>query len=135
MAATPSFPMPFATVPCSVWLPVQSAEDAYGNVNHTYASWPDWTGRCVYSPSRTRYEQTANDFEEGRPHGSRVTLTVYLPKSFSLPLRGAQLAVYPPDDRHLYGKRFDVDGEPYSYMRANTPGDYSWQVEAVAHDG
>lgn len=135
MAATPSFPMPFETVDCRVWVPVESAEDAYGNVNAVYAEKPSWTGRCVYSPSRTRYEQTSSDFEEGRPHGSRVTLTVYLPKSFSLPLHGARLAVYPTDDPYLRGKLFDVDGEPYSYMRSNTPGDYSWQVEAVAHDG
>ena len=98
MAATPSFPMPFETVTCRVWLPVESVEDAYGNVNVSYSESPDWTGECVYSPSRTRYEQTSRDFEEGRPHGSRVTLTVYLPKSFSLPLHGAQLAVYPTDD-------------------------------------
>lgn len=135
MAATPSFPMPFDTVECCVWIPSAQTEDAYGNTNYTYQALPDWTGPCVYSPSRTRYEQTSSDFEEGRPNGVNITLTVYLPKSFSLPLHNARLAVYPSDDPYLYGKLFDVDGEPFSYMRSNTPGDYSWQVEAVAHDG
>ena len=127
--------MPFDTVPCCVWVPVSSTKDAYGNVNLSYSEWPSWRGACVYSPSRTRYEQTSSDFEEGRPHGANVTLTVYLPKTFSLPMHGARIAVYPKDDPYLYGKVFDVDGEPYSYMRSNTPGDYSWQVEAVSHDG
>ena len=127
--------MPFDTVPCSVWLPVSSEADAYGNTTVAYNEKPDWNGRCVYSPSRTRYEQTSSDYEEGRPYGASVKLTVYLPKSLSLPLHEARIAVYPKDDPHLYGKLFDVDGEPYSFMRSNTPGDYSWQVEAVAHDG
>ena len=28
-----------------------------------------------------------------------------------------------------------VMGDPISYPRANTPGDYSWAVEAVSFDG
>lgn len=135
MAATPSFPMPFPTVPCAVWEAVEGEADAYGNPNVSYNEEADWKGPCCYSPSRTRYEQTSDDIEEGRPHGARMMLTVYLPKTFSLNMHAAKLAVYPPDDTYLYGRLFDVEGVPVSHMRDATPGDFSWQVEAVEHVG
>jgi hypothetical protein len=31
--------------------------------------------------------------------------------------------------------RFKVVGQPVSYQRENTPGDYSWCVEGVAYLG
>lgn len=127
--------MPFPTVPCAVWQAYESEPDAYGNTPVWYGEYPDWEGECCYSPSRTRYEQTESDIEEGRPHGSRMTLTVYLPKTFDLPMHAARIAVYPPDDAYLSGRLFDVDGVPVSHMRSATPGDYSWQVEAVEHVG
>ena len=127
--------MPFGTVPCKVWVPIESEEDAYGNRTPVYAEEPDWEGGCCYSPSRTRYMQTDDDIGDGRPHGASMTLTVYLPKSLDIEMRGARLAVLPPDDAYLSGRLFDVVGVPVSYHRASTPGDFSWQVEAVEHVG
>ena len=126
--ASPNFPMPFVSCPCSIWYPIESTADAYGNTNVTYNTDPDWTGTCVYAPGRQN-ANTKNDIEEGRPYGAEVTLTVYLPKSFDHALRKARLAVYPTDDMSISDRVFAVIGEPFSYMRANTPGDYSWAVE------
>lgn len=135
MNVIPSFPMPFPTAPCKVWKAVETARDYYGNLNVEYADEPDWEGPCCYSPSRTRWEQTGEDIEEGRPHGASRTLTIYLPKTFSLPMHAARIAVYPDDDPEIYGVYFYVDGVASSHMRRATPGDYSWQVEAVEHVG
>lgn len=62
-------------------------------------------------------------------------MTFYLPKTVSADLRDALIACYPPDDAILSGKVFKVIGEPHSYPRANTPGDYSWCLEGVTHLG
>ena len=45
------------------------------------------------------------------------------------------MEVHPEDDAALSAMRFSVVGDPISYPRANTPGDYSWAVEAVVFDG
>ena len=128
MAATPNFPMPFETCPCAIWYPKESSPDAYGNVAVSYGEVPDWRGECVYSPGASRVD-TANDIEQGRPTGAQVKLTLYLKKSFSHSLRKARVALYPKDDAVLRGRVFEVVGEPFSYPRSNTPGDYSWAVE------
>ena len=120
--------MPFEPCPCAVWFPVESTADAYGNSTVSYGTEPDWQGQCVYAPGRQN-ANTKNDIEEGRPYGAEVTLTVYLPKSFNYSLRKARIAVYPDDD-FISGRIFGVIGDPFSYSRANTPGDYSWAVEA-----
>lgn len=123
-------------VPCAIWYPRESDPDAYGNRTAAYADEPDWRGLCCYAPGRrTNQADTADDIEDGRPHGDTALLTVYLPKSFSHQLRGALVAVYPDDDQVVSGRRFAVVGSPYSYPRADTPGDYSWEVEAVEHLG
>lgn len=130
MVPTPSFPMPFETVPCSIWLARDGGTDAYNNQVVEYADEPDWTGRCVYTPGRTRYDDTDDDFEQGRPHGDESELTVYLPKSLALDVRNGRIAVYPPDDQVLSGRVFDIVGQPYSFPRAAVPGDFSWAIEA-----
>ena len=129
-----SFPNPFESVPCKIWLPVQQEEDEWGNANDAYADDADIETHCCYSPGYARPE-TRDDIEDGRPHGARVPMMFYLPKTVDADLRGALIACYPPDDAHLSGRRFKVVGEPFSYPRASTPGDYSWCVEAVTYLG
>ena len=126
--------MPFRAVPCSIWLAHLGEKDSYGNVAVTYATDPDIQTRCCYAPGRSRAD-TEDDIEDGRPHGATATMTFYLPKTVDADLRGAIIAVTPADDATLSGRKFDVVGEPYSYPRMNTPGDYSWAVEGVAHLG
>lgn len=130
----PNLRMPFRAVPCKIWLPTQGEEDAWNNKADVYADEADIETVCVYTPGTMRPD-TANDIEDGRPHGTRVAMTFYLPKSVDADLRDALIACFPPDDAQLYGKKFEVIGNPYSYSRANTPGDYSWCVEAVTYLG
>ena len=126
--------MPFRSVPCSIWLPRWGQRDAYGNSAPTYYVEPDIETRCCYAPGYRRPD-TEDDIEDGRPHGARVAMTLFFKKELDADLREAVVALYPPDDRALSGKRFMVRGEPYSYPRENTPGDYSWCVEVVRFDG
>ena len=130
----PSFRMPFWAVPCSIWLPVKSGTDAFGNETINYAEEPDVITKCCYAPGSSRPE-TEDEFEDARPRGARVTMTFFLPKSVVADLRDARISCTPPDDPALASMVFDVVGEPYSYPRTNTPGDYSWCVEAVAYLG
>ena len=129
-----SIPMPFASCTCRIWLRHLVGEDAYGNATPTYSEQPDITTRCVYAPGWQR-QDTSDEFDDGQPYLVRTALTVYLPKSLSADMRGALVEVRPADDRALWGRRFSVVGDPISYPRANTPGDYSWAVEAVSFDG
>lgn len=129
-----SFPMPFQAVPCSIWLAIDGGEDSYGNRNVTYAEYPDIRTHCCYAPGTSRPD-TSDDIEDGRPHGVRIGMTFYLPKTIDANLRDALIACYPPDDANLSGRQFKVVGEPYSYSRANTPGDYSWCVSGVTYLG
>lgn len=129
-----SFPMPFQAVPCSIWLAIDGGEDPYGNAITTYAEHPDILTKCCYAPGAGEPD-TSNDIEDGRPHGVRIGMTFYLPKTIDANLRDALIACYPPDDLALSGHQFKVVGEPYSYPRANTPGDYSWCVEGVTYLG
>ena len=128
------FPMPFSSVPCSIWLAHADTQDAYGNELVTYAEQPDIESTCLYAPGGSTPD-TASDIEDGRPHGASVSMTFYLPKTVDADLREALIACFPPDDATLAGHRFKVVGEPYSYPRANTPGDYSWCVEGVDYLG
>lgn len=129
-----SFPMPFQTVPCSIWLPITTEEDAYGNTGITYAEEPSIQTSCCYAPGTSKPD-TADDFEDGRPHGLRVGMTFYLPKTLNVDLMDALIACHPTDDSTLSGKQFKVVGQPISYSRANTPGDFSWCVEGVTYLG
>ncbi len=126
--------MPFASVPCSIWLANDAGDDEWGNQVIEYGDSADIITRCVYTPGRSKPD-TTNDIEDGRPHGATVDMTFYLPKDLVADLRNAIIACYPTDDATLSGQRFKVVGNPYSYPRANTPGDYSWSVEAVRYLG
>lgn len=122
--------MPFRSVPCRIWLPAYDGQDAYGNRRPQYAEEPDVLTECCYAPGRSRPD-TADDIEEDRPHGDAMRVTFYLPKTLDADLREARIAC----DGLLGGRQFDVVGQPVSYMRENTPGDYSWSVEGVLHLG
>ena len=135
MAAIPSFAMPFESVPCRIWLARESSEDVYGNKNVYYADDPDIVTECVYAPGWTENDGTASDIEEGRPYGVSSDVSFFLKKSVSADLRRAKIAAYPSDDATMYGREWLVLDYPMSKMRANTPGDYSWFVRAVAFDG
>lgn len=126
-------PMPFRPVPCSIWLP-HAGEDAWGNEVVTFAEDPDIETTCCYAPGY-RSPETSDDIEEGRPEGATVRVTFFLPKTLDAALRGARIAASPPDDAWMAAHAFDVVGAPTSYMRQNTPGDYSWAVEGVTHLG
>ena len=113
------------------------------------------TGGRIFNPARTTADEkedripyititldevdnqseTKDDIEDGRPHGARVTMLFYLPKTVDADLRDALIACYPTDDATLSGKQFEVVGDPFSYPRASTPGEYSWCVEAVRYLG
>lgn len=123
-------PMPWAPVPCSIWLPTWGPRDPYGNQNATYAEEPSIVTTCCYAPGFSKPD-TYDDYDEDRPHGTETRLTFYLPKTLDADLRGARIACHPSDDASLAGRRFDVVGDPHSFPRANTPGDYSWCVEGV----
>ena len=125
--------MPFASVPCSIWLPTFET-DEWNNEVASYPDEPSIETRCCYAPGDRRPD-TSDDIEQERPHGDAVRLTFFLPKELDADLRGAQIACHPSDDAWLDGRRFAVEGAPRSYHRANTPGDYSWVVEGVAHLG
>lgn len=129
-----SFPMPFYAVPCSIWLAHDGEPDGWNNVPTSYATEPDITTTCCYAPGSQRPD-TSDDVDDGRPHGDRVAMTFYLPKAVDADLRDALIACYPPDDSALSGRRFKVVGEPFSYPRRDTPGDYSWCIEGVAYLG
>lgn len=129
-----SFPMPFASVPCSIWLAKQTAEDEWHNTQVTYGEQPDIETRCCYAPGSAKPD-TADDIEDGRPYGARVAMTFFLPKTVDADLRDALIACFPPDDTSLSGKRFQLVGQLYSFPRASTPGDYSWCVEGVTYLG
>lgn len=126
-------PMPFRAVPCLVWLPTYS-RDEWGNEVPGYPDEPSVTTTCCYAPGRYGTD-TSNDIEDGRPNGERVRMTFFLPKSFDSDLRGALIAAAAPDDPLVAGRVFAVVGAPSSFMRDNTPGDYSWAVEGVEHLG
>ena len=121
--------MPFATTQCAIWRAYWDSKDAYGNDEVHYNPDPDWTGRCVYAPGHYHRTDTKDAVEEGRPYGDTVRFVVFLPKTLAIDIRHAALELYPDDDPVLWGHRFTVMGEPMSYPRANTPGDYSWCVE------
>lgn len=131
-----SHPMPFDPAPCLVRVARQGAPDPYGNQAVEYRESADYATSCLYAPGWST-PNTADDLEEGRPHGDRVRLTVYLPKSFSPTesLRDALLTIVPSDDPSMARHRWRVVGDPISYPRPNTPGDYSWAVEVVEHLG
>lgn len=126
--------MPFSSVPCSIWLAHYGEPDEYGSRQADYTEAPDIETTCVYAPG-TSEPETGDDFEDGRPHGASVTMTFFLPKTLDANLREALVACYPPDDITLSGLKFRVVGEPFSYSRANTPGDYSWRVSGVTYLG
>lgn len=121
--------MPFRAVPCRIWLPTYE-RDAYGNGRPAYAEEPSITTTCCYAPGRERPD-TSDDIEEDRPHGDELRVTFYLPKTLDADLRAARIAA----DGLLGGRQLDVEGVPVSYMRDNTPGDYSWAVEGVLRLG
>lgn len=129
-----SFPMPFVAVPCSIWLATEGTADEWNNKAIEYATDPDIQTFCCYTPGTSRPD-TSDDIEDGRPHGAKVEMTFYLPKALDADLRDALIACYPPDDTSISGKQFKIVGQPYSYSRANTPGDYSWAVEGVTYLG
>lgn len=135
MAAIPSFPMPFASCPCKIWLPKQAVEDAYGNTSVYYDVQPDIETVCVYAGGWTENDGSSPDIEDGRPYGSESEMSFFLKKSVTADLRRAVIAAYPADDAAMYGRRWTVLDYPVSKMRANTPGDYSWLVRAEAFDG
>lgn len=122
--------MPFRSVPCSIWLAHQGERDDYGNVPTVYNEQPDVQCRCCYAPGTSKPD-TSDDIEDGRPHGDVRTMTFFLPNTVDADLRGARIACHPPNDSTLGGRKFEVVGAPVSYMRENTPGDYSWSVEGV----
>lgn len=125
---------PFRGVPCAIWTAIETGRDAYGNTSVTYSDEPDIQTTCCYAPGTSK-PGTQNDIEDGRPTGTEATMTFFLPKTVVADLRRARIACYPSDDAALSGRVFDVVGEPYSYPRMNTPGDYSWSVEGVEHRG
>lgn len=127
-------PMPFRPVPCSIWLPHEEARDPYGNRRVSYTEEPDIETTCCYAPGRYAPD-TADEIDDDRPHGDRATVTFYLPKTVSARLRGARIACPGAGDPVVAGLTFDVVGDPFSYMRDSTPGDYSWSVEGVEHVG
>jgi len=122
--------MPFSRVPCQIWLAHEGEPDAYNNRNVYYTDEPDHVTECCYYQ-----EQTADGIEDGRPHADEARLRVFLPKTLVADLRGARLKVVAPDDAAISGHVFSVVGSPESTMRANTPGDMSWDVRAVRFDG
>lgn len=126
--------MPFRPCPCSIWLATESEPDEWNNTQTAYSDDPDITTTCVYTPG-TSAPSTSDDIEDGRPHGDVVAMTFYLPKTLDADLREALIACHPTDDAYLSGQRFKVVGNPYSYPRANTPGDYSWVVDGVTYLG
>ena len=129
-------PMPFRPVPCAIWQPTYET-DAWGNEVATYPEDPSITTLCCYAPGGGGNSRASNqdDIEQGRPYGEVLRMTFFLRKDFDADLRGARIAALAPDDPRVAGRVFSVEGAPMSYMRSNTPGDYSWQVEGVAYLG
>ena len=125
-----SFPMPFPRVPCAIWEPIEGDPDAYGNTETIFMDEPTWQGMASYAPGG-KTPETENDVTDGRPHGDEVTVTAYLPKTYQGNPRGGYFVLYPEDDAALYGRRWQVIGDPISYMRDATPGDFSWVIKGV----
>lgn len=126
--------MPFPRVECRIWLRKLADEDEYGNRVPYHADEPDIVTECSYAPGRSKPD-TSDDIEDGRPWGDRMVMTFYLPKTVQADLRGALIQAVPADDAAVASMRFEVVGNPTSYMRDATPGDMSWSVEGVRFDG
>ena len=127
-------PMPFTPCPCSIWLPHWSEPDAYNNSYPEFTTEPDITTTCCYAPGYARVE-TTDEREQGAPFADGVRMMFFLPKTLHASLRGARIACATADDEQMAAKVFDIVGDPVSYPRASTPGDYSWMVEGVVHLG
>lgn len=125
-----SMPMPFTPDPCQIWLPTWGEPDLYGNARPEYGEDPDIETTCCWAPGHSAPD-TSDDIEEDRPHGDVARFTFYLPKTLDADLRSALIAT----PGALGGAQLSVEGTPTSYMRGNTPGDYSWCVEAVTYLG
>lgn len=62
-----------------------------------------------------------------RLDGTRASMTLHFPKTFSGPLRGCKVVVR--------GKEYRVVGDPAPYTGANTPTRWHMPVEVEAVDG
>lgn len=128
MPAT-SFPMPFPTVKATFYPPSYGVADDYGNPAVSFDPLDKVETLACYSPANT-----ADEFADGRPHAAELSLTLYLPKSFSADIRGAKVELE-TGDPVIDALSFMVEGVPISYDRAATPGDYSWAVQVVEYVG
>ena len=127
MIPSPGFAWP--TVPITFWLPRQEGPDAYGNVNLAYSDDDTVTVEGLYAP-----EDPADDIEEGRPHGAKVVMTLYLPKDFTVDVRGAKVRLK-TGDPVVDGLEYRVEGSPLSFMRALSPGGLSLVVRCSVYLG
>ena len=124
-----SFPMPFPPITATFIPPSYGIADAFGNPVTTYDPLSKVEVLACYAPA-----ETADEIEDGKPHGDVVELDLYLPKTFTNDVRGA-LVTLTTGDAVLDALTFKVDGAPVSYHRDATPGDYSWVVRVVEHLG
>lgn len=72
----------------------------------------------------------SSDLDATRPEGARVDFTLHFPKTYTGDLRGAEIVLYGE-----FSGRYRIVGEPYPYMRENTPTPWYMPVEVVAVHG
>lgn len=125
MPAIVSFSMPFPTVVATFIPPTFGESDAFGNPIAVYDPANKVETECCYAP-----DDTSDEITDGRPHADELALRLYLPKTFSTDVRGAQVTLA-TGDPVLDALTFKVEGVPVSYHRDATPGDYSWFVKVV----
>ena len=124
-----SFRMPFPRVPITFIPPEYGEPDAFGNPTVSYSEENAVTVNGCYAIG-----DTADDIEDGRPHGDQVLVTVYLPKTFSADIRGATCTIG-SSDPIVAAQTFRVLGVPMSHMHEATPGDMSTVVRLVEYVG
>lgn len=124
-----SFRMPFPRVPITFIPPTYGERDAFGNQVETYDEDNAITVDGCYAIG-----DTTDDIEEDRPHGERVLVTCYLPKTFNADIRNAICRIG-GNDALVSAQKFKVQGIPLSYMRDAVPGDMSTVVRLVEYAG
>lgn len=96
-------------------------KDAYGNQERSYGE-PVSVSDVLIAPA-----DPVSEIEDGRPYGTSIAYSLYVPKGVDVPFRGARI--------EIDGEEFDVLGDPRPYPAELTPGKRNLVVKVVRHDG
>ena len=99
---------------------VKAGMDAFHVPTYTFET--ETVPNVLVSPAST------DDLEAiARPEGDTVALALHFPKTYTASLRGSLVEVR--------GRRYEIQGDPQSYMDENTPGAWNRPVTATLVEG